>query len=185
MRARRWIVLLILGSCGGEPVLPPPDKPVEVASPKEAPAPSTSNQQVVPGKVLPWVAGGALEKVELIPNEISLAEQLKAQFSVAEKRALKPYVMVYSDECKPCVSLRQSLSTPRMKEAFQGVYLILLDHAKWGAYMDEVGMKSGSFPRIHELTDNGRASPRLITGEAWGEDIPNVMAPPLQTFLRQ
>ena len=185
MRARPWFVVLILGSCGGEPVLPPPAPLARKAVAKKGTEPKAPVQSVLPGTVFPRKSSGALEKVELLPSDIPLAKQLEAQFKVAKGKSLKPYVMVYSDECAPCVSLRQSLATSKMQTAFQGVYLVQLDQSKWGPYMHEVGMKSGSFPRIHELTDNGQASTRLITGEAWGEDIPTVMAPPLQTFLRQ
>ena len=81
--------------------------------------------------------------------------------------------------------MRQNLDHPLIQKAFRGTSLVMLNQEQWGIHMGEVGMKSGSFPRIHELTDNGQASSRVITGAAWGEDIPSNMAPPIQTFIRQ
>ena len=183
MRLATLGIVWFLGSCGGEPVVPAPkvvpESKVVVKEVIKVPSPVTV------GDVSPWRAGGALEKVMLKPGSVSLAEQLKGKYAEGVTKGLKPYVMVYSDECEPCVALRKNLSDPLMAEAFQGVLLILLNQAEWGAYMHEVRMKSGSFPRIHELTNNGQASDRMITGEAWGKDIPANMAPPLKTFLRQ
>lgn len=185
MRGLLWSAIWLVGSCGGEPVLLPP----AATTPKEIVAstqtPDVPVEGLKPGSTSTWSGSGALAQVELKLGEASLKDSLKAHFVTASSQGLKPYVMVYSDTCDPCVALRGSLEDPLMAEAFRGVYLILLNQMAWGIHMDEVGMKSGSFPRIHEVTDNGQASLRVITGAAWGTDIPDNMAPPLQHFFRQ
>ena len=185
MRFYGYFLWCICFACGGEPVLPPPAKVIAPPSVKKEPVPVVVPAVPSMGTVTPWSGGSELHLAVLVPNEQPLAKRLAHEHSVAAKQGRKPYVMVYSDACPPCVSLRNSLNTSQMKEAFRGVHLILLDNEIWETHLDALGMKSGSFPRIHELTDNGQASPRVITGEAWDEDIPKNMAPPLQHFLRQ
>ena len=184
MRFLGYILCSVCWACGGEPVLPPPKPPPiqkqihQTASPPEP-------DSVAIGRVPTWTNTAPLVQKTLAPSAQSARERLIQEYTTALKQNRKPYVMVYSNSCAPCVALRESLTTPLMMEAFRGVHLIQLDNSIWGPQLEALGMKSGSFPRIHELSDNGQASPRVITGEAWGEDIPINMAPPLKTFLRQ
>lgn len=184
MRFLGYILCSICWACGGEPVLPPP-KPPPIQKQNKQTAPPSEPDSIAIGRVPKWMGTAPFSQKTLVPNTQPARERLLHEYTKALTQNRKPYVMVYSNSCAPCVSLRESLTTPLMAEAFRGVYLIQLDDSIWGPHLEALGMKSGSFPRIHELTDNGQASPRVITGEAWGEDIPMNMAPPLQTFLRQ
>jgi hypothetical protein len=86
---------------------------------------------------------------------------------------------------QPCKALRRSLSDQRMIEAFTGTYIIQLDWNAWLDQLDEAGFTVEAVPAFFELDAKGRPTGRTITGGAWGEDIPENMAPPLKKFFTQ
>jgi len=180
-----FFILCVMGwACGGEPVLAPPQPIPPVKKTVVSPT-VVSVAPATVGAVGQWSGNHPLVQKIITPDTGPMEALLAREYSKAVQKGRKPYVMVFSDACDPCVALRESLKTPTMMEAFKGIHLILMDNAVWAPHLEALGMKSGSFPRIHELSDNGQASLRVITGEAWGEDVPMNMAPPLQTFLRQ
>jgi hypothetical protein len=38
-------------------------------------------------------------------------------------------------------------------------------------------------PAFYELGEDGKPTGRMITGAAWGEDIPENIAPPMKAFF--
>ena len=185
MRIVCGLILVSLLGCGVEPQLPEPAPKTSAVPPVHPLSPVVASTAVPAGKVFAWSDTPAFHVEDLPFSDTGLSAVLVKKFTLAKTKGLKPYVMVYLDDCKPCVALRKQMDAPLLKEAFRGVYLIRLNDKVWGEALESAGMKSGSFPRIHELADNGRATKRVITGAAWGEDVPANMAPPLQAFLRQ
>jgi hypothetical protein len=90
-----------------------------------------------------------------------------------------------ADWCGPCRSLKRYLGDRRMVEAFDGTYIIKLNLDRWQGRLAGTGFTVNAIPVFHELGDDGRPTGRQIDGGAWGEDIPENMAPPLRAFFQQ
>ena len=69
-----------------------------------------------------------------------------------------------------------------MLEAFSGVYLIRLDVDEWGWITDH-GFNVEAIPVFYKLDADGKPNGEVIDGNAWGENIPENMAPPLDAFF--
>jgi hypothetical protein len=76
-----------------------------------------------------------------------------------------------------------------MKEAFAGTYVMRVDIVRWDEQLlPALGISSTrqlKLPQFRVLDDQGRPLGPKIGGDAWGEDIPENMAPPLKVFFRQ
>jgi hypothetical protein len=71
-----------------------------------------------------------------------------------------------------------------MSEAFAGVHLIRLDVDQWGWGVPGTGFKVEAIPIFFKVDDQGQPTGEVIDGNAWGENIPKNMAPPLKDFFR-
>ena len=61
---------------------------------------------------------------------------------------------------------------------------IALDLDDWpSAELGALGYKTGSIPVFFAVDENGKAKGRSIDGGAWGDNIPENMAPPLAAFV--
>ncbi len=70
-----------------------------------------------------------------------------------------------------------------MVDAFDGIYLIRLDVDEWGwENLPEFG-DVPAIPVFFRLDANGHPTGDQIDGGAWGENIPENMAPPLKEFF--
>jgi len=107
--------------------------------------------------------------------------QVEAQKSLALGR--HPYVEFYADWCPPCNAIKKNLGDPLMVEAFAGTYIIKLDTDVWGDKLSGLGLYVPGIPAFYELDENGKPTGRMITGAAWGEDIPANIAPPMKAFF--
>lgn len=114
----------------------------------------------------------------------ALQSRLKAEVGKAAERRQKPILYIGATWCEPCAALKKYKSDPRMAEAFEGTYVIELDLDDWK--LDELkalGLRAGVVPVFHALGADGRASGKTIDGGAWGDNIPENMAPPLKRFF--
>ena len=68
-------------------------------------------------------------------------------------------------------------------EAFDGVYLIRLNADDWGWDMSEYGFSFDGIPVFFKLDAQGRPNGEVIDGNAWGENIPENIAPPMDKFF--
>lgn len=116
-------------------------------------------------------------------NNGSLTSLLGAEAQRAADSDRQPYVEFYADWCGPCQALRRSLTDQRMIDAFAGTYIVQLDWDAWKDQLSEAGFSVKGVPAFFELDAAGKPTGRTITGAAWGEDIPENMAPPLKKFL--
>ena len=64
------------------------------------------------------------------------------------------------------------------------IYVIRLDVDAWHDQLKPLGFVSDGIPAVFAIDPAGKATGPVITGGAWGEDIPENMAPPLKTFFR-
>lgn len=114
----------------------------------------------------------------------ALESKLKAEVGKAAERRQKPVLYIGATWCEPCSALKKYKSDPRMAEAFQGTYVIELDLDDWKVdELKALGFRAGVVPVFHVLGADGRASGPTIDGGAWGDNIPENMAPPLKKFF--
>jgi thiol-disulfide isomerase/thioredoxin len=111
------------------------------------------------------------------PNAV-IAEEAKK----AEQLNLKPFVFFSASWCPPCQAVKGSMDDPLMQDAFSGTYIIELDIEQWPQLAD--AFRVGPIPVFHEVDSAGNPTGRSIDGNAWGENIPANMAPPLKQFFQ-
>ena len=121
--------------------------------------------------------------VQLEYSDTSLGDLLKAEVQKAKVEGRRPYVEFYADWCPPCNALRKHLGDERMVDAFTGTYIIQLDLDEWEKELSGAGFSVPGIPMFFEVDAAGRPTGRMISGGAWGEDIPENMAPPLKEFF--
>lgn len=122
--------------------------------------------------------------VDLHPAQGDLETQLASHAARAREMDRNPFVEFTADWCPPCVALANSLADERMIEAFRGTYIIRLDFDEWKDRLSGTGFIVLGVPAFFELDGSGAPTGRMITGAAWGEDIPENMAPPLRAFFQ-
>jgi len=116
-------------------------------------------------------------------NDGKLKDILRLEAQKAVEIGRQPYVEFYADWCPPCNALRESLSDERMIDAFDGTYIIKLDLDAWENKLSGTGFYVVGIPAFYEIDSDGRPTGRMITGGAWGEDIPENIAPPMKEFF--
>jgi len=112
-----------------------------------------------------------------------LPEILRVEAKKAFDMGRDPYVEFYADWCPPCNAIRESLGDERMIDAFTGTYIIKLDLDFWKEKLSGTGFYVRGIPTFYEIDIHGNPTGRMITGAAWGEDIPENIAPPMKEFF--
>ena len=122
--------------------------------------------------------------VTIHPSQGDLSSVLAFHAGQAAQLGQTPYAEFTAVWCPPCEALANSLTDDRMVDAFRGTYIIRVDIDEWKSQLHKAGFNVIGVPTFSELDENGRPSGRVITGAAWGEDIPENMAPPLKEFFQ-
>ncbi len=112
-----------------------------------------------------------------------LAGILRTEAKKAADMGRRPYVEFYADWCPPCRAIQENLSDTRMVDAFAGTYIIKLDLDYWKPRLSNTGFDVPSIPAFYEIDTDGKPTGRMITGAAWGEDIPENIVPPMKRFF--
>jgi thiol:disulfide interchange protein len=135
-----------------------------------------------------WVAESpapdTFSVIRIEPGPAKVKDILKAEAQKAVALGRHPYVEFYADWCPPCNAIKKNLSDPHMVEAFAGTYIIKLDTDDWGEKLSGTGLYVPAIPAFYELGSDGNPTGRMITGAAWGEDVPANIAPPMKTFFQ-
>jgi hypothetical protein len=127
----------------------------------------------------------AIGWVDLDPTK-PLAPMLAEQAAAAIKAGKKPHVYLHADWCEPCVAIEKTKGEPKMAAAFAGTHIITIDIDRVDAKaLAEVGMSGGVIPVFYRLDASGKPTGAKIDGGAWGDNIPDNMAPPLTAFFAQ
>lgn len=126
----------------------------------------------------------AFTLVVIHPSQGGLQAVLAAHAQQATDRGRRPFVEFSAEWCPPCQAIEASLGDPLMVEALGGIYLIRVDIDEWGDQITRAGFHVPGIPLFFELDELGKKTGRAISGAAWGEDIPQNMAPPLAEFFQ-
>jgi thiol-disulfide isomerase/thioredoxin len=112
-----------------------------------------------------------------------LLDIIKVEAKKAFDLGRQPYVEFYADWCPPCNAIRENLSDERMIDAFSGTYIIKVDLDFWESKLSGTGIYVSGIPAFYEIDSDGNPTGRMITGAAWGEDVPENIAPPMKEFF--
>lgn len=166
---RLLLVALLFAGCkkeNSDTKAAPPSTPISAPNAKAAAAPA-----------LGWI--------EADPTK-SLAPILAEQAAAAVKAGKKPHVYLHADWCEPCVAIEKSKDNPKMAAAFANTHIILIDTDKADAKaLATLGMSGAVIPVFYRLDESGKPTGAKIDGGAWGDNIPDNMAPPLAAFFAQ
>ncbi|RPI34800.1 MAG: hypothetical protein EHM70_01710 [Chloroflexota bacterium] len=174
------------------PTQSPTETPEETASPGPTPEPTTAPVQALeptpeptstepPARPTPL---GGFMIVRLHPKQGDLASLLETEAEKAAGLGLEAFVEFSATWCPACQAIEENLDHPLMEDAFQGAYIIHLDVDEWNE--DQVtgaGFVFEYIPIYFRLDEAGRPTEDFIDGNAWGENIPENMAPPLKEFF--
>lgn len=146
-----------------------------------APPPTTTPRPTPAGTPAPH----EFTIVRIEPSGGDLNDQLKQQAAKAAGEKRTPYVEFDATWCPPCQAIKASLAQndPLMVDAFAGAYIVQVDIDTWKDPMAKAGYDVPGIPAYWELDPSGKPTGRKIDGDAWGDNIPENMAPPLKAFF--
>lgn len=127
----------------------------------------------------------ATRRVVHVDSYLPLDAQLRAHAARARAAGLRPYLYAHASWCGPCNAIARYAADPRMVRAYEGTYIIEadIDHVS-DADLRASGFVVRGIPAWYGVGPDGRHDGRVITGAAWGDDVPENMAPPLERFFR-
>jgi thiol-disulfide isomerase/thioredoxin len=112
-------------------------------------------------------------------------EALAAFAKDAGAANLKPYAYLHAEWCGPCKAIEKThAADPQMVEAFKGTAVALIDIDKVDPKeLSAAGMEASAIPVFFKLDASGKPTGDRIDGGAWGDNVPENMAPPLKAFF--
>lgn len=117
-------------------------------------------------------------RAHLVPSEGGFMEQLGKH--AAKARELKFKMFIEFGSLDPvCEDVDNSLSDPRMVEAYAGTYIVHLDNHEWQGQ----ARIPQAIPAWVELDKDCTMTAHSIDGTAWAENTPMNMAPILKQFF--
>lgn len=145
--------------------------------------PTKASDKPAPGAAAVAEPSEGFVLTSLAPPAGDAHAALKAEVDKAKQKGLTPYAELWATWCGPCMAIKKSMNDPRMKAAFKGAYVVQIDVDAWGAKLDGTGLSSSVIPIFYALDAEGKPTNRKIDGGAWGDNIPENMAPPLDKFF--
>jgi thiol-disulfide isomerase/thioredoxin len=164
-------------------------RPTEQVRPAETPSSTgtvTPIQTLAPTMEKTPTAGTGFTIVRVFPSDGDLNVQLAAEAAKAKAQGQDAYVEFDATWCPSCQAIETGLDEENalMVDAFQGVYIVRADIDEWRDYLDGTGFEFDAIPIFFLLDDQGHPTGEWIDGDAWGENIPENMAPPLKEFFQ-
>jgi hypothetical protein len=162
-----------------EPVVAPATQALETPMPR----PTTSNAKAT----VPAPAKAGFSLVRLHPKDGNLPGLLATEAQKAAALGQIPVVEFDATWCPPCKAIDVSLKEKNelMLAAFEGTYIIRLDVDEWGWDQAKYGFSFEGIPAYFKLDARGKPNGEVIGGDAWGDNIPENMAPPLDEFFHR
>ena len=124
--------------------------------------------------------------VRLHPQAGDLQSMLADESKKATALEQMPVVEFDATWCPPCIAIDTVIESRNelMLKAYAGTYIIKLDVDEWG--WDNGGFQDFRFdgiPVYFKLDSQGHQTGEVIDGGAWGEDIPENIAPVMDEFF--
>jgi thiol:disulfide interchange protein len=124
--------------------------------------------------------------VRLHPGDGELQSLLKAEAQTAVGLQQMPVVEFDATWCPPCKAIDQGLKEKNqlMLDAYAGTYIIKLDVDEWG-WSDSTlhDFDFDGIPVYFKLDAAGQPTGKTVDGNAWGDNIPENMAPVMDKFF--
>ncbi len=161
-----------------QPIAPPPTE--SALQPNDA-------QEVVPSSSpAPASASTAFTTVRLHPEDGDLQAMLAEEARKAVELGQMPVVEFDATWCPPCQAIDEGLESKNelMLKAYAGTYIIKLDVDEWGWGDSSLhDFEFDGIPVYFKLDAQGQPTGEVIDGNAWGENIPENIAPPMDEFF--
>ncbi|HLO31040.1 MAG TPA: thioredoxin domain-containing protein [Anaerolineales bacterium] len=151
-----------------EPVVAPPTEDLIQPSDSQDPAPD------------------GFTIVRLHPKDGDLQKMLAEEAQKASALGQMPIVEFDATWCPPCQAIDKGIKSRNelMLEAYRGTYIVKLDVDEWGWKDGKVqDFSFTGIPVYFKLDAEGHQTGDVIDGGAWGEDIPENIAPVMDKFF--
>jgi len=167
----------------------PLTSPTEVENFVEKPKPTEASAKPEEKKPQPSTERteyGTFTVVRLHPEDGNLQTMLTAEAEYAVSQGLMPVVEFDATWCPPCLAIDKAINSKNklMMDAYSGTYIIKLDVDEWGWRNGKVkNFRFDGIPVYFKLDEKGHQTGDVIDGGAWGEDIPENIAPVMDRFF--
>jgi len=124
--------------------------------------------------------------VRLHTGDGKLKTMLAEEVKKAEALGQRPVVEFDATWCPPCQAIDKGLKSKNelMLKAYAGTYIIKLDVDEWGwgnSWLHD--FEFNGIPVYFKLDAQGKQTGEVIDGGAWGENIPENIAPVMDEFF--
>lgn len=124
--------------------------------------------------------------IRLHPADGDLQTMLTQEAQKATALGLMPVVEFEATWCPPCQAIDESLESKNelMLKAYAETYIIKLDVDEWGWSDSRLhNFDFDGIPAYFKLDAQGQPTGKTIDGNAWGDNIPENIAPPMDEFF--
>jgi thiol-disulfide isomerase/thioredoxin len=124
--------------------------------------------------------------VRIHPEDGNLQSLLAVEAEYAVTQGLIPIAEFDATWCPPCQAIDKAIASKNklMMDAYSGTYIIKLDTDEWGWKNGKVkNFRFDGIPVYFKLDEKGHQTGDVIDGGAWGEDIPENIAPVMDKFF--
>ena len=129
---------------------------------------------------------GTFTIVRIHPQNGEMQSMLAIEAEYAVSQGLMPVVEFDATWCPPCQAIDKAIKSKNklMMDAYSGTYIIKLDVDEWGWKNGKVkNFRFSGIPVYFKLDEKGKQTGDVIDGGAWGEDIPENIAPVMDKFF--
>ena len=169
---KRVLLVLVIAACS---------KTSDSSKPSATPTPAAPSA--------PVTAPAAASSGDLAWHDVDakqpLAESLAAFTRDAKAAGLKPFAYLHASWCGPCKAIEKThTADAQMTDAFKGTAIALIDiDAADPKALSGQGLDTQAIPVFFRLDASGKPTGDKIDGGAWGDNVPENMAPPLKAFF--
>ena len=124
--------------------------------------------------------------VRLHPQDGDLQTMLAAEAKKAIAAGRMPVAEFDASWCPPCQAIDTAIKEENeiMLNAYADTYIIKLDVDEWGwGDSRRHNFEFDGIPVYFKLDENGRQTGEVVDANAWGENIPENMAPIMDAFF--